>query len=141
MSDVFPAPVLPTTPTFCPASTSSVTPLSARGNSGRYLSVTSLNSNAPFVGHEVGGFLDSSVSAGASSLKSYESRHDIINCCRYSYIRFQHVVLTFAYWQTLSTELNLALSSALILMTKGMNVQTWNTLDRAKPREKIKGVN
>ena len=38
--------------------------------------------------------------------------------------------LTLAYWQTLSTELNLALNSALSIITNGMKVATWTKNDQ-----------
>lgn len=41
--------------------------------------------------------------------------------------------LTFAYSATLSTEVNLALYSDLILMTNGMKVHVWNTDVSARP--------
>ena len=49
-----PAPVLPTSPTFLPASILNERPFSTSGRCFRYLSRTSLNSTSPFIGQTEG---------------------------------------------------------------------------------------
>ena len=57
----FPAPVLPTSPTFYPASTLKESPLRTSGRFFRYFNLISLNSISPFKGQTLGSTLISAV--------------------------------------------------------------------------------